>query len=49
MAVSCPATRWPAYEQGNVLVLNPSVQPQPGDDVDFMREAKDGTRHVLIS
>jgi phage repressor protein C with HTH and peptisase S24 domain len=38
----------PAYEKGNVLLVNPSRQPEPGDDVVFMREDKDGTRYVLI-
>jgi phage repressor protein C with HTH and peptisase S24 domain len=38
----------PAYERGNILLVNPSAQPQPGDDVVFMKEDKDGTRYVLI-
>ena len=38
----------PAYERGNILLVNPSARPQPGDDVVFMREDKDGTRYVLI-
>lgn len=38
----------PAYERGNILLVNPSAHPQPGDDVVFMREDKDGTRYVLI-
>jgi phage repressor protein C with HTH and peptisase S24 domain len=38
----------PAYERGNLLLVNPSVQPEPGDDVVFMREAKDGQRYVLV-
>ena len=38
----------PAYERGNLLLVNPSVQPEPGDDVVFMREDKDGQRYVLI-
>ncbi len=38
----------PAYEKGNILLVNPSVQPEPGDDVVFMREDKDGQRYVLI-
>ena len=38
----------PAYERGNILLVNPSAQPEPGDDVVFMREDKDGQRYVLI-
>lgn len=38
----------PAYEKGNILLVNPSVQPEPGDDVVFMREDKEGQRYVLI-
>jgi phage repressor protein C with HTH and peptisase S24 domain len=38
----------PAYEKGNILLVNPSAQPEPGDDAVFMREDKDGTRYVLI-
>jgi phage repressor protein C with HTH and peptisase S24 domain len=38
----------PAYEKGNILLVNPSAQVSPGDDVVFMREDKDGTRYVLI-
>ena len=38
----------PAYEKGNILLVNPSAQPEPGDDVVFMREAKDGQRYVLV-
>jgi len=39
----------PAYERGNILLVNPSAQVTPGDDVVFVREDnKDGTRYVLI-
>ena len=39
----------PAYERGNILLVNPSAQPEAGDDVVFMREDnKDGMRYVLI-
>lgn len=38
----------PAYERGNLLLVNPSAQPGPGDDAIFIREAIDGTRYVLI-
>jgi len=38
----------PAYERGNLLLVNPSANVAPGDDVVFLREEKDGTRHVLI-
>ncbi len=38
----------PAYERGNIVLVNPSAQPEPGDDVVFMREGKDGQRYVVI-
>jgi phage repressor protein C with HTH and peptisase S24 domain len=38
----------PAYEKGNILLVNPKAPVNPGDDVVFMREDKGGTRYVLI-
>lgn len=38
----------PAYEKGNILLVNPRAPVNPGDDVVFMREDKGGTRFVLI-
>jgi phage repressor protein C with HTH and peptisase S24 domain len=38
----------PAYEKGNILLVNPRAPVNPGDDVVFMREDKSGTRYVLI-
>lgn len=39
----------PAYERGNILLVNPSAPVGPGDDVVFMRaDSKDNTRYVLI-
>jgi phage repressor protein C with HTH and peptisase S24 domain len=38
----------PAYEKGNLLLVNASAPVGPGDDVVFMREDKDGTRYVLV-
>jgi phage repressor protein C with HTH and peptisase S24 domain len=38
----------PAYERGNLLLVNPSAGVSPGDDVVFVREDKDGQRYVLI-
>ncbi len=38
----------PAYERGNIVLVNPSMNPEPGDDVVFMRESRDGQRYVLI-
>jgi phage repressor protein C with HTH and peptisase S24 domain len=38
----------PAYEKGNLLLVNPAAPVGPGDDVVFMREDKDGTRYVLL-
>ena len=36
----------PAFEKRNIVLGNPSVQPEPGDDV--VREDKDGQRYVLV-
>ena len=38
----------PAYERGNLLLVNPSTNVAPGDDCLFLREASDGTRYALI-
>lgn len=38
----------PAYERGNILLVNPSAHPESGDDVVLMKEEKDGQRYVLI-
>ena len=38
----------PAYERGNLLLVNPTANVGPGDDCLFLREAPDGTRYVLI-
>jgi hypothetical protein len=38
----------PAYEQGNLLLVNPAVPPAPGDDCLFVQEAADGARYALI-
>lgn len=38
----------PAYEKGNLLLVNPKASVGPGDDVVFMREDGYGTRFVLI-
>lgn len=39
----------PAYEKGNILLVNPSAPVESGDDVVLMREdPKDSTRYVLI-
>ncbi|WP_422001717.1 XRE family transcriptional regulator [Reyranella sp.] len=38
----------PAYERGNLLLVNPSASVSPGDDAVFLKEDKDGTRYVLI-
>ena len=38
----------PAYEKGNIVLVNPKAPVNPGDDVVFMREDKGGTRYVLI-
>lgn len=38
----------PAYERGNLLLVNPSAEASPGDDCVFLRETADGSRYVLI-
>jgi transcriptional regulator with XRE-family HTH domain len=38
----------PAYEPGNLLLVNPAVPPAPGDDCLFVQEAADGDRYALI-
>lgn len=38
----------PAYERGNLLLVNPAATVAPGDDCLFVREADDGTRYVLV-
>ena len=38
----------PAYERGNLLLVNPSADVSPGDDCVFLRETPDGSRFVLI-
>ena len=38
----------PAYERGNLLLVNPSADVSPGDDCVFLRETADGPRYVLI-
>ena len=38
----------PAYERGNLLLVNPTASVGPGDDALFIREDKDSTRYVLI-
>ncbi|MFO1079270.1 MAG: LexA family transcriptional regulator [Reyranellaceae bacterium] len=38
----------PAYEPGNLLLVNPAVPPGQGDDCLFVMEAPDGSRHALI-
>ena len=38
----------PAYERGNLLLVNPSSEVSPGDDCVFLRETADGSRYVLI-
>ena len=38
----------PAYERGNLLLVNPTAPVGPGDDCVFVRETPDGTRYVLI-
>ena len=38
----------PAYERGNLLLVNPSADVSPGDDCVFLRETADGTRYALI-
>src|SRR5262249_50961226 len=38
----------PAYEQGNLLLVNPAVPPAPGDDCLFVQDSPDGARYALI-
>jgi phage repressor protein C with HTH and peptisase S24 domain len=38
----------PAYERGNLLLVNPTAGVGPGDDCLFLREASDGTRYALV-
>ena len=38
----------PAYERGNLLLVNPTAAVAAGDDCVFVRETVDGTRYVLI-
>jgi hypothetical protein len=38
----------PAYEPGNLVLVNPAAPVGPGDDCVFLREAPDGTRYALI-
>ena len=39
---------FPAYEQGNLLLVNPAVPPNAGDDCLLIQEAPDGARYALI-
>ncbi len=39
---------FPAYEQGNLLLVNPAVPPNAGDDCLFVQESPDGSRYALI-
>ena len=39
---------FPAYEQGNLLLVNPAVPPNAGDDCMLIQEAADGARYALI-
>ena len=39
---------FPAYEQGNLLLVNPAVPPNAGDDCLLIQEAADGSRYALI-
>jgi phage repressor protein C with HTH and peptisase S24 domain len=38
----------PAYEQGDIALVHPSLPPRRGADVLLIRQDPDGTRHVLI-
>ena len=38
----------PAYERGNLLLVNPASSVSPGDDCLFLRETSDGTRYALV-
>jgi phage repressor protein C with HTH and peptisase S24 domain len=39
---------FPAYEHGNLLLVNPAVPPNAGDDCLLIQEAPDGARYALI-
>jgi transcriptional regulator with XRE-family HTH domain len=39
---------FPAYEHGNLLLVNPAVPPNAGDDCLLIQEASDGSRYALI-
>jgi peptidase S24-like protein/helix-turn-helix protein len=39
---------FPAYEHGNLLLVNPAVPPTAGDDCLLIQEASDGSRYALI-
>jgi hypothetical protein len=39
---------FPAYEHGNLLLVNPAVPPNAGDDCLLIQEAQDGARYALI-
>ena len=38
----------PAYERGNLLLINPTATVNPGEDCVFLRETNDGTRYALV-
>lgn len=38
----------PAYERGNLLLINPTAAVNPGEDCVFLREGNDGTRYALV-
>lgn len=38
----------PAYERGNLLLVNPTAAISPGEDCLFLRETNDGTRYALV-
>lgn len=38
----------PAYERGNLLLVNPTAVIAPGEDCLFLRESNDGTRYALV-
>ena len=38
----------PAYQQGDVVLIHPSLPPRRDADVILFREDPDGTRHVLL-
>lgn len=42
------ASMEPAYEAGNLLLVNPAAEVAPGDNCLFLRDASDGSRYVLI-